>query len=68
MWKWVLMNAEAKRGGRLRELSNIVESCSKKGITDPAEIIKKVRKRAYQMAAPATAESYVQEIIRRFSK
>ncbi|MBL4817961.1 MAG: hypothetical protein JKY15_01840 [Deltaproteobacteria bacterium] len=56
------------RGGRLRELRGIVSSCIAQNITDPQIIIAKVRKRAYEMAAKDTAEEYVQEIIRNYSK
>ena len=62
------MNAEAKRAGRINELTRLVGVCTANGITDPHEIIKKVRKRAYEMASKQTAEGYVQEVIRRFSK
>ena len=62
------MNAESKRVGRINELSRLVGTCTAKGITDPVEIISIVRKRAYEMASKSTAEQYVKEVIRRFSK
>ena len=61
------MNAEARRAGRLLELSKLVGRLGTQGKT-PEEIIKAVRERAYDMASPSVAENYVQEIIRRFSK
>ena len=67
-WRLQKLSPAAKRSGRLRELTNIVDSLAKKGITDPKIIIKTVRRRAYQMASKPIADEYVTEIIRRFSK
>ncbi|MCH8847324.1 MAG: hypothetical protein IIC11_11435 [Proteobacteria bacterium] len=61
------MNPTEARSHRLTELSNLVKFLDNKGTTSE-EIIKAVRERAHQMAAHGTAEGYVDEIIRRFTK
>jgi len=54
------LNAEAKRAGRITELTRLVQACTSKGITNPAEIIKIVTKCAYEMASKPIADGYVQ--------
>ena len=62
------MSPDAKRAGRITELTMLVGSCASRGITKPEDIIAVVRKRAYEMAPKQTAESYIQEMIWRFSR
>ena len=61
------MNPTEARSVRLHVLSKLVKRLDEDGKTNQ-EIVDAVRKRAYQMAAPTTAEGYVKEIIRRFTK
>ena len=61
------MNPTEARSLRLQELTKMVVVLDKKG-KSVEEIIKAVRSRAHQMAAHGTAEGYVDEIIRRFTK
>jgi len=61
------MNPTEARSLRLQELTKMVVVLDKKG-KSVEEIIKAVRNRAHQMAATKTAEGYVDEIIRRFTK
>jgi len=61
------MNPTEARAVRLQELTKLVMFLDNEGKT-AEEIVVAVRKRAYQMAASSTAEGYVTEIIRRFTK
>ena len=61
------MNPTEARSLRLQELAKMVVVLDKKG-KSVDEIIKAVRERAHQMASTVTAEGYVDEIIRRFTK
>ena len=61
------MNTTEVRSHRLQELTRLVGRLSNQEKT-PTEIIDAVRKRSHEMASPTTAENYVQEIIRRYSK
>ena len=61
------MNPTEARSHRLVELSNLVKFLNNEGKTNE-EIINAVKKRAYQMASKPTADNYVDEIIRRFTK
>ena len=61
------MNPTEARSHRLQELAKMVVVLDKKG-KSVDEIIKAVRNRAHEMAGYLTAEGYVDEIIRRFTK
>jgi len=62
------MSPDQKRSIRIQELTRLVGRCSQNGITDPVEILHIIKKRAYEMASKPVADSYVQEVIRRYSK
>jgi len=62
------MSPDAKRTERINELTRLVGRCSQKGVTDPTEILHIIKKRAYEMASKPVADSYIQEVIRRYSK
>ena len=60
------MSPTETRSHRLTELSKLVDRLDNQKKT-PEEIIDAVKKRANEIASSVTAETYVQEIIRRYS-